>query len=152
VKEPFLQWGKTVVAETGRLLEAEIPGARCANRRSVSDYTALYVHFQDAHLPQAMAVWVYATLEGATFNVRGGEDVIAVGIKHDTTEELDRPVWKFRRLSLFTWRKHVDERYEGFRWLCRPSELPDDPQAAGQDVAQRVLVALRRAGAVAPAP
>jgi hypothetical protein len=151
VNEPFLQWGRSVVQEVARLLEAEIPGARCEKRKRLPDYEAVYVHFQDAHLPQSMAIWVYATREGTRYNVPGGKDVIAVGLKHDATEELDRPVWKFRRLSGFTWRKHVDERLdEGFRWISSVADLPDDPQVAGDEIAQRVLVALRRAGAVAP--
>lgn len=153
MNEPFLPWGRSVVEEAARLLEAEIPGATCEKRRRLTDYEALYVHFQDAHLPQSMAIWVYATREGTRYNVPGGQDVIAVGLKHDVTEELDRPVWKFRRLSLFTWRKHIDERLEdGFRWVSSAADLPDDPYVAGGEIAQRVLTALRRAGAVAPAP
>jgi hypothetical protein len=95
-----------------------------------------------------MAVWLYATLEGAPRNVRGGGDIVGVGLMHDAEEELDRIVWKFRRLSLFTWRKHVDDRYEGMRWLSDAADLPEDPQAAGEAVAARVLDALRRSGAI----
>lgn len=140
-----------MVDETARLLEAAIAGATCGKARRLPDYEARYVHFQDAHLPQAMAVWVYATRAGTRYNVRGAGDVIAVGLKHDAIEELDRPVWKFRRLSLFTWCRHIDDRLgDGFRWICAAADLPDDPQAAADEVARRVLVALRRAGAVAP--
>lgn len=130
------------------LLQREIPGARSGKSSRLPNYEAVYVHFQDAHVPQPLAVWLYATREGAAYNVRGGQDVIAVGLKHDSDDELDRRAWKFRRLSLFTWRKHVDERWEGFRWFRSVQELPDDPQEASQELADRVLAALRRAGAV----
>lgn len=130
-------------------IEAQIPGARRGPPKKLKDCEARYVHFQDAHLPQPMAVWLYATREGAAYNVPGAKDVIGVGLKHDTDEELDRPTWKFRRLRLFTWREHIDARHgEGFRWLCSPSELSEDPQAASGEVAERVLAALRRAHAI----
>jgi hypothetical protein len=149
VPDDFLQWGRAVVDAAATLVEAEIPGARRGRRRRLKDCEEVYVHFQDVHLPQPMALWLYATPEGAARNVRGAKDVIAVGLKHDADEELDRPTWKFRRLGLFTWREHIDARHgEGFRWLCGPSELPEDPQAASREVARRVLAALRRAGAI----
>jgi hypothetical protein len=109
VTESFLQWGRTVVNATATVLEAEIPSARRGKPSTLPGYEALYVYFQDTHVPQQLAVWLYATREGAPYNVRGGKDVIAVGLKHDADIELDRRAWKFRRLSLFTWRKHVDE-------------------------------------------
>ena len=152
MSESFLQWGRTVVDATAALLEAEIPGARRGKPSSLLDYEAVYVHFQDAHVPQPLAVWVYAAREGAAYNVRGSKDMIAVGFKHDTDDELDRKAWKFRRLSLFTWKKHVDERWEGFRWLCSIRDLSEDPHEASKEVAGRVLAALRRAGAIPESP
>ena len=150
--EPFLQWGRAVVDAAAALLATEIPGATCGKPSSLRDYEGTYVHFQDAHLPQSVAIWLYATRRGSRYNVRGGDDLIGVGLKQDATVELDRAVWKYRRLSLFTWRQHVDERMEGLRWLCGVRDLPQAPQAAGEDVARRVLAALRRAGAIAASP
>jgi hypothetical protein len=152
VPDEFLRWGRSVIDAAAALLEAEIPGSRRGRRSSLRDREALYVHFQDAHLPQPLAVWLYATGEGAAYNVRGGKDVIGVGLKHDADDELDRVVWKFRRLGLFTWRTHVDERREGLRWLCDATDLPEDPRGAGAEVAGRVLAALRRAGAIPDSP
>lgn len=150
MSEPFLSWGRIVVETAALQLEDRIQGAHRGKPIRRGDYEAVYVHFQDAHLPQAMAVWLYATREGASFNVRNHEDVIGVGLKHDKDVELDRIVWKFRRLPLFVWQKHVDDRWEGFRWMRRVGDLPADPQAAGEEIVERVLAALRRAGAVAP--
>lgn len=149
--ESFLQWGRTVVDATAALLEDEIPGARCGTPSSLHGYEAVYVHFQDAHVPQPLAVWLYAANEGTAYNVGSRKDVVAAGLKHDATVELDPGAWKFRNLSLFAWQKHVDERWEGFRWLCSVRDLPNEPEAASQEVARRVLAALRRARAI-PAP
>lgn len=144
-----MAWGRTVVDAAALLLEADIPGARRGKPSRLRDSETVYVHFQDAHLPQAMTVWLYATRQGAAYNVRNYEDVIGVGLKHETDVELDRAVWKFRRLPLFTWHTHIDDRWEGFRWMCRVGDLPDDPQAASEVIVGRVLAALRRAGAIA---
>ncbi len=152
MSEPFDPWAKTVVHAAASLLASEIPGAVRGRTRKLGDCEAVYVHFQDAHLPQMMAVWLYAAREGTAHNVRGHGDVIGVGLKHDADEELDRAVWKFRRLSLFTWQHHIDDRYEGLRWMRRAGDLPDDAQAASVEIVARVLVALRRAGAVADPP
>lgn len=152
MSEPFEPWAKTVVHAAASLLESEIPGAARGRTRKLGDSEAVYVHFRDAHLPQTMAVWLYAAREGTAYNVRNCADVIGVGLKHDPDEELDRAVWKFRRLSLFTWQHHIDDRHEGLRWMCRVSDLPDDAQAASEEIVGRVLGALRRAGAVAKAP
>lgn len=141
-----------MVNAAASLLEAEIPGARRGKPSRGRTHEAVYVHFQDAHLPQSMAVWLFATLEGAAYNVRDHGDVIGVGLKHDRDVELDRAVWKFRRLSHFTWQTQIDDRREGFRWMCRVRDLPDDPHAAGRQIAGHVLPALRRAGAVAQSP
>lgn len=149
MSEPFLTWGRTVVDVAALLLEDRIPGAHRGKPSRRPYYEAVYVHFQDAHLPQAMAVWLYATREGTSFNVRNYEDVIGVGLKHDTDVELDRAVWKFRRLPLFVWQKHIDDRWEGFRWMRRAGDLPEDPHAASEEIVGRVLAALRRAGAIA---
>lgn len=151
MNDPFLPWGKAVVHATAALLEAEIAGARRGRTRKLGDGEAVYVHFQDVHLPQTMAVWLYAAREGTAYNVRGYGDVIGVGLKHDSDEELDRAVWKLRRLTLFTWQHHVDDRYEGLRWMRRAGDLPNDVAAASEEIVGRVLAALRRAGAVAEA-
>jgi hypothetical protein len=151
VTESFLQWGRTVVNAAAALLEDEIPCARCGTPSSLHGYEALYVHFHDSHVPQPLAVWLYAASEGTAYNVGSRKDVIAVGLKHDANVELDPGAWKFRDLSLFTWQKHVDERWEGFRWLSSVRDLPNEPQAASQEVARRVLAALRRARAI-PGP
>jgi len=144
----FLPWGRAVITAAATALEAEIPGARRGSERRPRNHEALYVHFTDARLPQTMAIWLFATQAGTPYNVRGLGDAIGVGLKHDASEELDRGGWKLRPISPFSWRVHVDERYEGYRWLRVESDLPADPDDAGREIAERVLQTLRRAAAV----
>ncbi|MEA2220359.1 MAG: hypothetical protein QOJ35_2985 [Solirubrobacteraceae bacterium] len=130
------------------LLEQEIAGATRANESRLPGYEAIYVHFHDARIPQQLAVWLYATTAGAPYNVRGYPDVIGVGLKHDADQELVRGEWKLRPLAPFTWRTHVDDRWEGYRWLRRAGELPDDPGPAADELGERVLRTLRRSSAL----
>ena len=81
---------------------------------------------------------------GARTNVRGYPYVVGVGLTHDADEELARGQWKLRPLAPFAWHTHVDERLEGYRWLRRASELPEDPAAAAGEIGDRVVGTLRR--------
>jgi hypothetical protein len=149
VIEDFLAWGRLVVNATATRLESEIPGAARKAESHLKGYEALYVHFRDAKMPQDLAVWLFAAREGTANNVRGFRDAIGVGIKHDADVELDQGAWSFRPLSPFTWKRHIDGRYEGYRWLRNADALPPDPDAAAAEVVEQVLRTLRRAEAVA---
>lgn len=150
VAQSFLSWGITVVDAVATLLEAEIPDGRRGNRSSLPDYEAVYVHFRDAKIPQSLAVWLYATREGAAYNVGGRTDVIGIGLKHDANDELDRGAWRFRPLTPFSWSKHIDQRWEGFRWLWNAADPPGDPHQASTEIAERVHGVLRRVDAIPP--
>jgi hypothetical protein len=99
-------------------------------------------------MPQSLAVWLYATRAGGAYNVRGRGDVIAAGLKHDSDAELDPGAWTLRRPRPFAWYKHIDDRWEGYRLLFDAHELPDDPEQAGEAIAERVLATLRRIDAI----
>jgi hypothetical protein len=129
-------------------LEREIPGSTRGNQRRRPDYEAIYVHFSDARIPQQLAVWLYATKSAAPYNVRGYPDVIGVGLKHDADQEFVRGEWKLRPLAPFSWRAHVDDRWEGYRWMRRADELPEDPGSAADEIGERVLGTLRRCSAL----
>lgn len=148
--EDFLAWGRLVVNATATLLEGEVPGARRKAESRLKGYEALYVHFRDAKLQQDLAVWLFAACDGAANNVRGYRDAIGVGLKHDADRELNAGAWTFRPLGPFTWKKHIDGRYEGYRWLRDARLLPEDPEVAATEVAAKVMKALRRAEAVSP--
>jgi hypothetical protein len=149
VTEDFLAWGRSVVNATAANLEAEIPGAARKAESHLKGYEAIYVHFRDAKMPQDLAVWLFAVREGTANNVRGFRDAIGVALKHDANTELDQGAWSFRPLSPFTWKRQIDGRYEGYRWLRNADALPPDPDLAAAEVAGQVLKTLRRAEAVA---
>jgi hypothetical protein len=136
------------VNEAAGRLEAAITGAARGAESHLDGYEAIYVHFRDARLPQSLAVWLFAAREKSANNVPGFRDAIGVGLKHDADDELNADAWSFRPLTPFAWRRHVDGRYEGFRWLKNADELPPGPEPAGAEVADRVLRTLRRAGAI----
>ncbi|MGZ4200725.1 MAG: hypothetical protein ACXVRH_01570 [Thermoleophilaceae bacterium] len=144
----FLVWGREVVNEAAARLEQSIPGAARGSESHLDGYEALYVHFRDAHLPQDLAVWLYAAREGSANNVAGFRDAIGVGLKHNADAELDVDAWSFRRLTPFAWRRHVDTRYEGFRWLQNADQLPSDSKQAAAAIVERVLRALQRCRAI----
>jgi hypothetical protein len=47
-----------------------------------------------------------------------------------------------------TWKRHIDSRYEGYRWLRNASELPTDPGEAAAEIVAQVVRVLRRAEAI----
>ena len=145
---PFLDRGREIIDATAAQLEAAIPGARRGNRSRLPGYEAVYVHFRDAELPQSLALWLFAAESGTPNSVPGARDSVGVGIKHDADEELDAGAWRFRRLTPFAWREHVDAQFAGFRWLLPADDLDEDPAAAATAIAERVLRTLRGARAV----
>ena len=144
----FQERGKQIVDAAATQLEAAIPGARRGNPRRLAGVEAAYVQFGDAELPQQLTVWLFAADSGSASSVPGAPDAIGVAIRHYGGEELGRGAWRFRRLMPFSWRQHVDDRFEGYRWFCPVAELPADPAAAGAVIGDRVLRTLRAARAV----
>ena len=148
---PFQARGREIVDAAAAQLEAAIPGARRGAPRRLAGTDAVYVQFRDAELPQQLAVWLFAAEGGSASSVPGARDAIGVGLRHDGGQELGRGAWRFRRLMPFSWRRHVDDRVEGYRWFCPVADLPADPAAAGAVVGDRVLRTLRAARAVGDA-
>jgi hypothetical protein len=148
----FPERGRRIVDAAATQLAAAIPGARRGRDRVLAGNAAVYVHFDDAELPQHLAVWLFVAEAGTTYSVPGVADAIGVGIKHDADEELGRGAWRFRRLLPFAWRQHVDPRHEGYRWFCPAADLDDDDTAAAAQISERVLRTLRAARAVREDP
>ena len=144
----FEQRGRETVDAAAAQLEAAIPGARRGTVRRLAGVDAIYVQFADAELPQQLAVWLFAAEAGSPSSSPGAPDAIGVAIRHDGGQELGRGAWRFRRLMPFAWRRHIDARYEGYRWFCPVADLPADPAAAGAVIGDRVLRTLRAARAV----
>ena len=145
---PFQDRGRAIVDAAAEQLAAAIPGARRGTPRRLSRADAEYVQFGDAKLPQQLAVWLFAAEHGSPSSTPGAPDAIGVALRHDGGQELGRGAWRFRRILPFVWRRHIDDRVEGYRWYCPVSDLPSDPAAAGANVADRILRTLRAADAV----
>jgi hypothetical protein len=145
----FEERGREIVDAAAARLEADIPGARRGSVRRLAGADAVYVQFADAELPQQLAVWLFAAEAGSASSSPGAPDAIGVALRHDGGQELGRGAWRFRRLMPFAWRRHIDDRVEGYRWFCPADELPAGPVEAGAVVADRVLRTLRAARAVA---
>jgi hypothetical protein len=144
----FQERGRQIVDAAAEQLEAAIPGARRGSRRRLARAEAVYVQFGDAEIPQQLAVWLFAAEGASASSVPGAPDAIGVALRHDGGQELGRGAWRFRRLMPFSWRQHIDARFEGYRWYCPVADLPADPAAAGAVIGDRVLRTLRAARAV----
>lgn len=117
--DDFLAWGRKVVNASALRIEEKVAGARRGSESSLDGYEAIYVHFRDPKLPQDLAVWIYAARAGSANSVPGYRDAVGIGLKRDSDEELKPGEWTFRSLTPLSWRRHVDDRYEGY---CRGSK------------------------------
>jgi hypothetical protein len=143
--QDFLRWGRAVIDGVADRLERAIPDAKRGTDTRRRDVEAVYVHFHDRKVPGRIAVWLYAAPAGSANSVRGYRDAIGIGLKQNADEELDPGAFRFRRLTPWRWQTHVDERYAGVRWLRNADELPAGPDAAADELAERLLRTLRTA-------
>ena len=144
----FHERGREIVDAAAARLEAAIPGARRGSVRRLAGADAVYVQFGDAEIPQQLTVWLLAAEAGSASSSTGAPDAIGVAIRHDGGQELGRGAWRFRRLMPFAWRRHIDARFEGYRWYCPVADLPAGPAEAGAVIGDRVMRTLRAARAV----
>jgi hypothetical protein len=130
VSDAFLTWGRQVINRTADRLEQEIPGSTRGNESRLPDYEPSTSISLTCGSHSGLRCGSTRRGAGAPYNVHGYPDVIAVGLKHDADQELVRGEWKLRPLAPFSWRTHVDDRWEGYRWLRRAGELSADPASA----------------------
>jgi hypothetical protein len=143
--EDFLRWGRAVIDGVADRLERAIPDAKRRTDTHRRDVESVYVHLHDRKVPGRLAVWLYAARAGSANSVRGYRDAIGVGLKQNADAELDPGAFRFRRLMPWRWQTHIDERYEGIRWLRNADELPADSDEAADELAERLLRTLRSA-------
>ena len=53
------------------------------------------------------------------------------------------------RSGAFTWKTHLDARYEGYRLSLKVDPETDAPETVASDLASQVLHGLRRSGLIA---
>jgi hypothetical protein len=148
----FETWARIAVERAAGLVAAEIPEARTGppakGRRVKPGYVSRYVHFRHPEMPADRAVWLYAVPAGHEYDFKPAHDRVAAGLMQDPGTELDRSRFAAGLNNAFawSWKTHIDDRYEGWRLALRVDPDSDAPDARGDELAEQVLRALRAAG------
>ena len=151
-------WGRVVVEQAAELILAEIPAdqhpesTRTARSiRGRRGYISRYVHFRRPDQLVQRAVWLYAVPAGHAYDFAPPHDRVGAGLMQDPDNELSssRFASEMTRSGAFTWKRHLDDRYEGWRFALKVDPESDAPEAVAADLAEQVLHSLRRAGLLA---
>ncbi len=153
----YEQWGRAVVERATALILAEIPPAQhpdsSATKRAVLGrvgYISRYVHFRHRDQPAQRAVWLYVVPAGHGYDFPPPHARVGAGLKQDVDTELSssRFAAGMTRSGAFTWKTHIDGRYEGYRLALKVDPDRDEPDRVAADLASQVLHGLRRAGLI----
>ena len=156
----FEAWGRAVVERAAALILSEIPAAQRPETgktaRAVSagrGYISRYVHFRHPGHPAQRAVWLFAVPAGHPYDFSPPHDRVGAGLMQDPNAELSQSRFAagLTRSGAFTWRSHIDARYEGYRLDVRVDPAADAPERIAKELATQVLHGLRRAGLIGPA-
>jgi hypothetical protein len=151
----FEAWGRGVVERASELILAEIPPAQDPETSKTSravragrGYISRYVHFRRPDQPAQRAVWLFAVPAGHPYDFAPPHDRVGAGLMQDADNELSssRFAAGMTRSGAFTWKTHLDARYEGYRLALRVDPETDTTERVATDLATQVLHGLRRAG------
>lgn len=148
----FEKWGKIAVERAAELVAAELPDATLSKttRRSRNGrgYVSRYVYFKHPTMPADRAVWLYAAPAGQAYDFRPAHDRVSAGLMQDVDNELDpnRFAAGMTKGFPFSWKVHIDARYEGYRLGVKVDPDNDAPEDRGAELAAEVLRGLRNAG------
>src|SRR3954470_24369190 len=155
----FEAWGRAVTENAAALILAAIPAAqlpepgntarRVLGRRG---YISHYVHFRMPDQPAQRAVWLFAVPAGHAYDFSPPHDRVGAGLLEDSSTELSssRFAAGMTRSGAFTWKTHLDGRYEGYRLALKVEPETHGPESVATDLASQVLHGLRRAGLIGP--
>jgi hypothetical protein len=157
-KDSCFDWARQFVDDVANDLAAAIPGAATKSAYTEaggSEYASRYVHFRDWRLWDPLALWVYAAGPNGAYNFGTGRPILAVGLMHDSSTELNRDAAEARFSPGFMWRKHqgaptLQTEYAGFRMFERLEPTAEGLEQARKTIAARVLRCLNRADAIEP--
>ena len=147
-------WGRAVVDRAAELLLAEIPAEQRAEpgksaRRVLGGrgYISRHVVFLRPDQPAQLAVWLFAVPAGHPYDFAPPHDRVGAGLLQDATNELSssRFAAGMARSGAFTWKVHLDSRYEGYRFAIKVDATTEAPEDVASDLASQVLHSLRRA-------
>jgi hypothetical protein len=151
----FEAWGKVVVEHAAELILAAIPAAQQPEpgktaRRSLAGtgFISRHMLFLQPDLLAPRALWLFAVPAGHSYDFRPPHDRVGAGLMHDAKNELSssRFAAGMTRSGAFTWKTHLDARYEGYRLAVKVDPEADAPETVAGDLAAQVLHGLRRAG------
>jgi hypothetical protein len=155
----FEAWGRVVSEHAAALILAEIPAAQLPEPGKTAravlgrrGYISRYVHFRQPDQPVQRAVWLFAVPAGHAYDFSPPHDRVGAGLLQDSSTELSssRFAAGMTRSGAFTWKTHLDGRYEGYRLALKVDPETDGPEGVATDLASQVLHGLRRAGLIGP--
>jgi hypothetical protein len=153
----FEAWGRAVADHAAALIVAEIPAAQLPDpgktvRRVLGrrGYISRYVHFRRPDQPVERAVWLFAVPAGHAYDFSPPHDRVGAGLMQDSSTELSssRFAAGMTRSGAFTWKTHLDGRYEGYRLGLKVEPETDAPEDVAAELTSQVLHGLRRAGLI----
>ncbi|MBE2316445.1 hypothetical protein DVA67_010690 [Solirubrobacter sp. CPCC 204708] len=148
----FEVWGRVAVDRAAELLGDAIPDAQLSKttRRSRASrgYIQRYVTFKHPTMPADRAVWLFAAPVGHAYDFRPPHARIGAGLLQDPDNELDsnRFAAGMTKGFPFSWKTHLETKYEGYRLSVKVDPDTDDAEAKAQELATEVLRGLRNAG------
>jgi hypothetical protein len=147
----FEAWGKTAVERAVAVVGAELPAATVAEKGRVrmarQGYVGRWVHFRHPGMPEDRVVWLYAVPAGHPYDFKPVHARLGAGLLQDVENELDRSRFAAGLNNAFawSWKTHVDDRWEGWRLAVKVEPDEDDAAARGEELAAEVLRGLRQA-------
>jgi hypothetical protein len=156
----FEAWGKVVVDKAAERILAAIPEEQKPEpgktaRRSLASmgYISRHMLFLQPDLLAPRALWLFVVPKGHTYDFRPPHDRVGAGLMHDASTELSssRFAAGMQRSGNFTWKVHLDARYEGYRLGIRVTPEEEAPEAVAEALSGQVLSSLERIGLLAPA-
>ncbi len=149
-------WGRVVVERAADLILAEIPAGQQpeigppTRARKGGGYVARHVQFRHPSYPVQRAVWLFVVSAEHRYNIGSLRPRAGAGLMQDPDTELSelRSVAGLLRSGAFTWRRHNDDRYQGYRLVVDVDPAVDAPEARGEELAVAVLHGLRRASLI----
>src|SRR4051794_29797257 len=135
------QWGRVVVERAAERVCDALPEAQqpqlAKTKRSVRGgvgFVSRYLHFRHPGQPADRAVWFYAVPAGHAYDFKPPHARVGAGLMQDASNELDKSRFAAGLNSAYawSWKTHLDNRYEGWRLAIKVDPEVDSPDARGE--------------------
>lgn len=118
-------------------------GGRGAPRSTGRGYRSQYVTFKALDVGE-IAVWLYVVPPGHEYGTGNRNPQVCAGLMNDSNWPLEREVLALRSRHPFFWRTLNGRDWTGY-WLACEADLVAEPEAAGEQLVERVMQGLRAA-------